>query len=357
MLTVLGCAAAPAQVAQLRPATELSLPNSPDGNSPSFWRDGRLHVFTSIGGPPQLSVWDPEFNAWKTDLIDLTTLTGKPVWIEAAWVDDDGTVFGWYHHEPGALYPDSLLTVPKIGALVSFDGGYTLHDLGIVLESGDPDDPNARNGFFTGGHGDFSVVLDRERSYFYFFFTNYGGEPSTQGVAMARLAFADRWQPAGKVHKFHAGFWNEPGVGGRVTALFPATRAWNHADPDSFWGPAVHWNTHLNRFVMLLNRAEGEPGWAQEGIYVSFASDLNQPESWTPPRQIMERAQVPGYRSFYPQVLGLDAGGSDTLAGETARFFINGTSWWEIVFVPALPPAPRDEEERPPGGPQRRPER
>ncbi len=343
-----GATVAAAQEARLRPAGEFTLPNTPDGNSPLFWRNDRLHIFTSIGGPPELSVYDPELKEWIVEAVDLTSLRGKGVWFEAAWADDDGTVLAWYHHEPGGLYPDSRLTAPMIGAAVSFDGGYTMHDLGIVLASGDDNDPGAQNGFFTGGHGDFSVVLDRDRQHFYFFFTNYGGDPGNQGVAMARLAFADRFEPVGKVHKFHNGQWNEPGVGGRITALFPAARAWNHPDPDSFWGPAVHWNTHLNSFVMLLNRAEGEPGWAQEGIYVSFATDLNRPESWLRPRQIMERAEVPGYRSFYPQVLGMDPGGTDTLAGKTARFFINGTSSWEIDFNPGVDPTQPPDRRIPP---------
>ena len=35
--------------------------------------------------------------------------------------------------------------------------------------------------YFSGGHGDFSVVLDREQKFFYFLFTNYGGPVETQG--------------------------------------------------------------------------------------------------------------------------------------------------------------------------------
>ena len=37
------------------------------------------------------------------------------------------------------------------------------------------------------------------------------------------------------------------------------------AEPDAFWGPAVHWNTHLQQYVMLLNRAF-DPRWAQEDL-------------------------------------------------------------------------------------------
>ena len=51
---------------------------------------------------------------------------------------------------------------------------------------------------------------------------------------------------------------------------------------------------------------------------------------------------APGY---YPQVVGVDAGETDSVAGGTARLFIKGISKWEIVFLtadeaPVEPPAP-----------------
>ena len=58
----------------------------------------------------------------------------------------------------------------------------------------------------------------------------------------------------------------------RRHAAGPPAQAWHDADDrvDAFWGPAVHWNTALEQYVMLLNRAKDE-NYAQEGIYVSFA--------------------------------------------------------------------------------------
>lgn len=34
-------------------------------------------------------------------------------------------------------------------------------------------------------------------------------------------------------------------------------RGWRHADPDGFWGPALHYNRALGAFVMLFNRTAG----------------------------------------------------------------------------------------------------
>jgi len=335
--------AALAQEARLRPAPEISLPTDCDGNSPSFWLDGRLHLFSSIGTPVNLSVAASLFGDWETRKVHLRDLHTKALWIESAWAERSQTVFGWYHHEPGYMYPDSHLTAPKIGALISIDGGRSVYDLGFILESGDELHADARNGFFVGGHGDFSVILDRERRYFYFFFTNYGGAPETQGVCVARMAYADRFEPEDKVFKYYQGGWNEPGIGGRVTPIFPAVRGWEHADPDSFWGPSVHWNTHLNGFVMLLNHARGEPGWSQHGIHITFATDLANPRLWKTPTRILDDSQVPSWSTFYPQVMGLEPGGTDSVAGKVARFFLHGVSRWEIEFERPPPAEPVDE--------------
>ncbi len=339
VVAAFGCVApARAQSAALTDAPPVSLPSHTDGNSPFFWFGGRLHAFTSIGWPQRLSRADSLFAAWETERVDTRDFRNRTVWVESALVDEEAVVCAWYHHEPGGMYEDNLLTAPKIGAAVSFDGGATLLDLGIILESGDEPDPAARNGFFTGGHGDFTVVADRDRQFLYFFFTNYGGARESQGVCVARLAYADRHAPRGKVRKFYRGAWNEPGLGGACTPIFPVTRDWSHPDPEAFWGPAVHWNTHLGRWVMLLNSAGGEPGWSQQGIYIAYAADLANPAAWSAPALLLPRSAIPSWSTFYPQVCGLEEGGTDSVAGETARFFLHGTSAWEIRF--SRPPDP-----------------
>ena len=57
-------------------------------------------------------------------------------------------------------------------------------DLGVIL-SARPNSMhcNARNGFFAGGHGDASCMLDKDRKYMYFFFGAYAGEVTEQGGA------------------------------------------------------------------------------------------------------------------------------------------------------------------------------
>ncbi len=315
-----------AQTAKLRSAPYAWMPAQVDSNSPVFWRDGQFHVFNSARAPV-LSWGIHQFAPLSSEAVKVDRDEHFPMWIEAAWQDEDGTIYAWYHHEQSGVCPGDELVVPQIGALVSYDGGHTFEDLGLILTSGDPPDCSAKNGFFAGGHGDFSVILDRERQYFYFLFGNYGGDVASQGIGIARMAFEDRRNPAGAVWKFFNGAWNEPGLGGRLTPIFPVAKAWQRSDTNAFWGPSVHWNNHLETYVVLLNHACCEPGWPAAGIYVTFNPDISDPWGWSTPKKIMNNP--PGY---YPQVVGLLPGETDTLASQVARFYLHGFSAWEIVF-------------------------
>jgi len=312
-------------------ASRLQLPVRPDGNSPAFWARGTFHIFTSTGEPLMVSIAGNQFTEWESERVDDSAIFHTPLWVEAVY-RDRGTLFAWYHHEPKGVCGSEPLTAPKIGALISSDYGLSFTDLGIILEAGYPADCTAKNGFFAGGHGDFSAVPDRERKYFYFFFTNYSGPREEQGICMARLAWQDRFQPAGKVWKYFRGSWEEPGLGGRCTPVFPARVEWQRADTDSFWGPAVHYNTYLRRYVMLLNRSCCGPGWPQEGIYISFNYASLDPGRWSAPVKLMDRKEIGFLPGYYPQVIGIQYGESDTLASQRARLYVSGISDWEITF-------------------------
>jgi hypothetical protein len=312
-----------AQHATLRPSEPVVLPGTSDSNSPVHWQDGRIAIFQSMS-LPLISEGAAQSAPLKVRPVLLNSFTHYPLWIEATWVDDDGTLYAWYHHEMWVC--KNGLSVPEIGALVSKDGGHSFSDLGIILDSGDSTDCNAGNGIFAGGHGDFTVLLDPWRLYFYFYFGNYGG-PS-QGIAAARLPFSARTRPVGQVSKYYQHSWTEPGLGGRVTAILPARVPWNRVDTDSFWGPSLHWNTYLNQYVMLLNRACCTPGWPSEGIYISFNPDISSPDSWSTPAKILGQEDA----QWYPQVIGLRPDGTDKLAGRVARFYMKGESHWRIVF-------------------------
>ncbi len=335
-------------VASVLAAPELHLNGLVDSNSPAMWDmvDGqpRLHVFTSEAGITRRSEG--------LDLSDLTPAlavawTATPeqgTWMEAVVADEAGTWYGYYHNERGGIECGATGKVmPRIGAARSFDRGATWDDLGPILEA--PPDTyvcDTTNYYFHGGVGDLSVMLDPERQYLYLFYSEYLNDLSGQGVAMARMVWADRDAPGGRVDLWNQEAWVPPSElvaddGGQTrasrwiypagTPLFPTTRGWHDADgvADAFWGPSVHWNTYLSRYVMLLNRTS-DVNFTSEGIYVSYNSALDQPGQWSAPRLIL-----PG-GSWYPQVVGLEPGGTDKEAGQVARLFLSGRSSYFLEF-------------------------
>jgi hypothetical protein len=246
-----------------------------------------------------------------------------PLWIEATWRAPDGTLYAWYHHEQFLNCEALPLSMPVIGALRSDDDGLTFHDLGLVLTPGGDVDCEAQNGYFGGGHGDFTVIADRRGEYLYFVFSNYSGDRASQGVALARMAVADRDNPVGAVYKYFSGAWESQGLGGEVSPIYAASVSWSAAETDALWGPSVHWNEYLEKFVLMMNHACCAPGWPQEGVYVAFAPDLAQPETWTQPVKLLDGV------GWYPMVVGA----TDKLAGQTARLFTGSVSDWEIEFI------------------------
>lgn len=310
------------------------MPGEVDSNSPAFWYNGQLNLMNSTGNGPVRSLGANQKSLSGAVPVVFNHKNPWPTWLEAVWVDPSGPIFGWYHQEHwGVCGAASRLAVPQVGAAVSYNGGETWQDLGAILTAGDPVDCGEQNGYFAGGNGDPSVMLDANHEYFYFFFGHYGGPLNEQGVVVARMSFAARYGPAGAVWKYYNGAWSEPGVGGRTTPIFPAKVGWQDPDTDAFWGPSIEWNTYLKSYVMLLNHSCCTSGFPQDGIYASYSVDLSNPESWSKPKKFIEST------GWYPQVLGQGDLGTDSQSGQKARLYIYGKSYWEIEFVKPREPS------------------
>jgi hypothetical protein len=333
--------------AKLSSAAKMRLTGEVDSNSPAIWErtDGvlRLFVTTSYSGRPS-TAGGRSLNALNAaELSYFEPWPGGGVWIEAIVADVDGTWYGYYHNEMPAdvVCPGNNKVIPRIGAARSVDQGRSWENLGIILEA--PFNAftcSTNNIFFVNGVGDFSVQLDPESRDLYFFFSQYERSMAQQGVAMARLAWADRDEPVGKMMVWRTRTWfpaaREVTRGGQTmwlystgTPVFPVLDGWHDDDTstDAFWGPSVHWNTYLQMYVMLLNRAK-DTKYNQEGIYVSYTPRLDDPRLWSAPLKILNGG------SWYPEVIGLEDGvGTDKVAGEWARFFMQGTSQYLIHFT------------------------
>ena len=297
-----------------------------DSNSPAYWQDGKLYIYNSSGMPLRVEGSSAtRATAARPILFDKYDRVRR--WIESIWIDSDGTIYAWYHHEPDGMCAGTYMTAPQIGAAVSTDGGLSFEDLGVVITSPYAPNCDAANGYFAGGNGDFSVVLDRQKSFFYFYFGQYGGDASKQGVATARMSFADRKKPVGNVQKYFNGLWNQPGLDGEATPILPVKSGWETDHTDAFWGPSLHWNFYLQKYVMLLNHACCTKDWPQEGIYLSYLADPADPEKLSAPLKITDSP------NWYPQVIGAGKNETDSLAGSAPRLYIGGESKQIIRFT------------------------
>jgi hypothetical protein len=313
----------------LRPVPTINFPAEADCNSPSHWEGDTFFLFNSYIQPFR-SAGPDLFKLGSADSCRYDTAANGHRWLECTWKDSSGTLYGWYHMEPFGLCPGTFLTAPLIGSVISFDNGRTFRDLGTVIEPRQGTlNCDAKNGYFAGGNGDNSIMLDAQKEYFYFFISVYAGDVSEQGVCVARMRYADRDNPAGKVWKWYLGAWDEPGIGGYATPIFPAKIDWAREDADSYWGPSIHWNSYLSRYVILLNHSQNAPYMPQEGIYISYNDNLANPDGWTMPEKMYNGGR------WYPQIVGMNknARETDKLAGKTARFYMSGESSWEITFL------------------------
>jgi hypothetical protein len=345
-------AAAPAFRVSLTGAPVITLPGAVDSNSPVLWDleggQQKMFVLTSHSGTPSLSSGLDIDRLSAATPIELTPHPGYGVWMEAVVSDDVETWYGFYHNEwPALRCGRGDRFVPRIGAAKSGDRGRTWQDLGVVIQARQGSTAcESTNRYVIGGVGDLSVMLDQDKRFLYIFYSQYPNRQDSQGVAVARMAWADRDRPSGRVEIWRGGIWDNsrrlelvpslPGVERRMfewtylsaTPLVTPTQAWHDGDDkvDAFWGPAVHWNRAIEQYVMLLNRAKDEH-YGQEGIYVSFAPRLDDPSLWSAPQKILNGGR------WYPQVIGSTTGiGTDKMAAATSRFFMSGKSEWMISF-------------------------
>lgn len=326
--------------ARLSNASRFDLPAEIDSSNPAVWSlvDGvpRLFVISSWGGIPVRSIGAALDSLRNEGPVAFASHPGHGVWVEAIVPDEAGVWYGYYHHERPADFcgrPDRQL--PRIGALRSSDQGQTWEDLGIVLDAPPGSEAcDSGNRFVLGGVGDVTAALDAGSKDLYLYFSQYLRDPSAQGVAVARLAWADRDQPAGRATIWNGGAWlpaTESADGWTYPAGTPLVRAARpfhdrSSTNDVFWGPSIHWNTYLERYVMLLSRAKDDR-FGQDGIYVAYSTTLADPAAWSAPAKIFSGGE------WYPQVIGSEIGtGTDRTAGKRARFFMLGRSDRFIEF-------------------------
>ncbi len=147
-----------------------------------------------------------------------------------------------------------------------------------------------------GGAGDHCVVRDSANNRW----VAYYQEIAPSGVASLHMAVStDATGSVGSWYKWDGVSFSVAGIGGKGAPLpsFSGTEGGN---------PSVHWNTFLNKWIMVYG------GW-DGNSYISSSVDMVY---WTPPQLLLQPAYSGG-RAWYPTIIG----DSDTQAGETAKLY------------------------------------
>lgn len=341
------------------PEVKISAANSiaigGDGNSPGVWVNSEMKEYVShypsglsMGGvagyakyAPNIETFVPGGISVSGDRAFLDTFNPPAYgpWFEAMISDEQGNLYSYYHTEI-RVYSDTKIRV-GIGCQKSLDGGNTWIDIGNALIVNTPAGSDIADGVtthlnygFVGGNGDCSAILDHTQTYLYIFWSQYGKTSETQGIGMGRMLWSDRNSPEGKILKWYNDAWVQPGVGGLTTPVIP-----NGGDcyglfavQDYWWGPAIHWNEYIEKYVVLLNRSNnGDFYWTNgQTNYWAYCSDLANP-IWSTPQELVFSDGSMG--NWYPICYGLQPGaGTDKFCGQTGRLFVSGISNWSIRF-------------------------
>lgn len=138
-------------------------------------------------------------------------------WLNAAWLAPDGVVHGFFHEEWHCDYAHNLYTNKSVGVALSHDGGRTFVADPRQIIAGANFSATARASEC--GEGDHGVV--EFGGFLYLFFIEWDAPESIHGgtsVGVARSSVSDAGAP-GSWHKYHAGAWVSPGVGGDADVI------------------------------------------------------------------------------------------------------------------------------------------
>ena len=208
-------------------------------------------------------------------------------WLMSVYRQDGDNFIGFYHAEDH-WYPHTSNDIAwkSIGVTYSNDEGKTWETGERIITSATP-----KPGTPTwGGSGDMCVVWDHKNDRWLAYYQEHN-------IFMAMST--DPLGRPGTWKKYFNGEFTEDGLGGQQTPLpdFLSAPGGN---------PAVHWNTHLEKWVMIWH------GWDPANIYISTSEDGIR---WDPPQTAI--SSDIGGRAWYPTIIGV----TDVESGQEARIY------------------------------------
>lgn len=287
------------------------------GNSP---RSGSITVTQgTLDHPLGLPVGDPDPSP--TEFL-LSTSVNLPATMDYV---GGGPVYRVPEGEPGAgnlllVYHAERPANPFwswLGLAKSDDDGGTWQDLGLMIS---PNHPYNANGAID--IGDSSLVVtpgaESSRKYFYVYF---GSDTTFLSVARApyeellRAVFEhDTGSPtivSNLFFKYYNGAWDQPGIGGEQSELFPAVTGETDGDPQ------VAWSAYRQRYIAIMDN----------GQYIAYGESADGLQ-W-PPMQVLLGTSPQTAVYAYANAIGM--GQDPANLGDTFYSFYTefpqGTSW------------------------------
>ncbi len=203
-----------------------------------------------------------------------------------------------------------------LGLAKSEDEGASWQDLGLII--GLP--YNAKSALDI---GDSTLVVTTDpatrQKYFYVYFgtdTTYLSVARASYDALLQAAFAEGedatiFPATGQFSKYFQGQWNQPGLNGKSSELFPAVTGETDGDPE------IYWSAYRNRFIAIMDN----------GQYIAYGESVDG-LNW-PAMQVVfgKNPQTAVYG--YATAVGL--GSDPSILGDTFYSYYTawpkGTSW------------------------------
>jgi hypothetical protein len=178
---------------------------------------------------------------------------GGPVYRVPEGEPGAGSLFLVYHAERVAGPFWSWLGLAR-----SRDEGETWEDLGLIISAGMPFDSQFH---FDVGDGGLVEAADPSTGhrYFYIFFPDQFSVSSWTYLSVARAPYEELLRAAADerskkapelFHKYYDGHWDQPGLGGMSSELFPAVTGETDGDPQ------VAWSAYRHRFVTIMDNGQ-----------------------------------------------------------------------------------------------------
>jgi hypothetical protein len=227
----------------------------------------------------QLNPTTPVFGGREPDNGVSNGFNDGGMWLVGVRALNNGDLVGFFHAE-SHWYPrttNGWFAYKSLGVAYSSDNGQTWGTPQLILKhvNNKPSTPQ------WSGLGDACVIYNHLNNKYYCYYT-----PVSGSTALSMASSSDPFGTPGSWQKWNNGSFSQPGISGLESAL-PGLSQKPGANP------SVHWNTYLNKFIMVWH------GW-DEKLYISASDDG---EVWDDARLLLDE----GSKTWYPVVIGTDS--------------------------------------------------